>query len=125
MKGHDLKPVGSHKQILSCVQTEPSLTGVHKLDDSLHDRRRHLLQSYLSEAGLNKRACEHGSKVRADGCQEDSEGWQIEDNRLCEQYVNPYHMQKSSLLYSDVINHYIINQTKTVNSLLQEQNWSV
>lgn len=82
MKGHDLKPVGSHKQVLSCVQREPRLTGVHKLDDSLHDGRRHFLQSDLSETGLNQRAGEHGPKVRAHGCQEDSEGregWRIED----------------------------------------------
>lgn len=49
LKWHDLKPVGSHKQILSCVQREPCFTGVDKLDDSLHDRWRHLLQSDLRE----------------------------------------------------------------------------
>lgn len=83
LKGHDLKAVGSHKQILSCVQREPRLTGVNKLDDSLHDRRRHFLQSDLSEAGLNQGAGEHGPKVRAHGRQEDSEGWKMDDNGLC------------------------------------------
>lgn len=74
LKGHDLKPVGSHKQVLSCVQREPCLTGVHKLDDSLHDGWRHFLQSDLSETGLNQWAGEHGSKVWAHSCQQDSEG---------------------------------------------------
>lgn len=68
LKGHDLKPVGGHKEILGGVQREPRLTGVHKLDDSLHDGRRHFLQSDLSEAGLHQGAGEHGPKVRAHGC---------------------------------------------------------
>lgn len=69
LQRHDLKPVGGHKQILCCVQREPCLTGVHKLDDSLHDRRCHFLQSDLSEARLHQRTGEHGPEVRAHSCQ--------------------------------------------------------
>ncbi|KAF3848087.1 hypothetical protein F7725_021115 [Dissostichus mawsoni] len=73
LKGHDLQPVGGHKQILRRVQREPRLTGVNKLDHRLHDGRCDLLQSDLSEAGLHQRAGEHRPEIRTHRCQQDSE----------------------------------------------------
>lgn len=72
LEGHDLKAVGSDKQVLSRVQREPCLSGVNEVYDGLHHGRGHILQTDLREPGLHQGTREHGPEVRTHGGQQDS-----------------------------------------------------